>query len=206
VIVQGSPEWLAMRAGKITASRIADVMAKGKGGAESAMRAKYRAQTVAERLTGLPQEEGYESDAMRRGTEKEPFARMAYEAERGVLVDQVYFVAHPEFPRFGCSPDGLVGDDGGIEIKCPYMATHIRWVVAGEVPPEHIKQMMWSMAVTGREWWDFVSFDDRAPDDLRLFVRRLERDEKAIEEMLSAAKAFDVECEEMLAKLRETAA
>lgn len=203
MIVQGSPEWFALRAGKITASRIADVMANGKGSAESVTRAKYRAQIVAERITGVSQEDGYESDAMRRGTEQEPFARAAYEAEKSLMVDQVAFVVHPEIPNAGCSPDGLVGTDGGCEIKCPNTSTHIRWIIAGEVPAEHQKQMHWCMAVTGAQWWDFVSFDGRVPDeDLRLFVRRLPRDPKVIETMEAAVRKFDEECSGLVTVLR----
>ena len=202
MILQGTAEWLALRAGKITASRIADVMAKGKGTAESVTRAKYRAQLVAERLTGQSQEDSYENAAMRHGTEMEPFGRAAYEAAKGVLVDQVAFVQHPTMAGAGCSPDGLVGDDGGCEGKCPNTSTHIRWIIAGEIPPEHLKQMHWCMAVTGRAWWDFWSFDDRVPDDLQLFTRRLMRDEKTITEMESAARAFDAEVEGLLKTLR----
>jgi hypothetical protein len=200
-----------MRAGKVTASRIADVMANGKGAAESVTRAKYRAQIVAERLTGVSQEDGYESDAMRRGTEQEPFARAAYEAEKSLLVDQVAFVVHPEIPNAGCSPDGIVGDGsgqrsenaGGCEIKCPNTSTHIRWIIGGEVPAEHLKQMHWCMAVTGAAWWDFVSFDGRVPDeDLRLFVRRLNRDRATVEAMEAAVREFDAECSALVAILR----
>lgn len=200
---QQTPEWFAARAGKITASRIGDVMAKGKGNAESVTRAKYRAQIVAERLTGVSQEDGYETEAMRRGTEQEPFARAAYEADRAVLVDQVAFVVHPKIANAGCSPDGLIGADGGCEIKCPNTSTHIRWIIAGEVPAEHQKQMYWCMAVTGAKWWDFVSFDSRVPDDdLRLFVRRLPRAQYVIDDMEKAVREFDAECDSFLAKLR----
>ena len=203
MIEQGSAEWFAMRAGKITASRIADVMAKGKGTAESVTRAKYRAQVVAERLTGTSQEDGYESEAMRRGTEQEPFARAAYEAEKGVFVDQVAFVIHPAILNAGCSPDGRVGDEGGCEIKCPNTSTHIRWIIAGEVPAEHLKQMHWCMAVTGAQWWDFVSFDGRLPDeDLKLFVRRLPRDPNVIDAMEASVREFDAECSALVAILR----
>lgn len=202
-ILQGSEQWFAMRAGKITASRIGDVMAKGKGAAESVTRAKYRAQIVAERLTGTSQEDEWESDAMRRGIEQEPFARAAYEAERNLLVDQVAFVVHPEIENSGCSPDGLVGGDGGCEIKCPNTSTHVRWLIAGEVPAEHVKQMQWCMAVTGREWWDFVSFDGRVPEeDLRLFVRRLQRDRATVDSMTEAVREFDAECSALVAILR----
>lgn len=195
-----------MRAGKITASRIADVMAKGKGAAESVTRAKYRAQIVAERLTGISQEDGYETDAMRRGTEQEPFARAAYEAEKGLFVDQVAFVVHSAIPNAGCSPDGLVGSDGGCEIKCPNTSTHIRWIIGGEVPAEHLKQMHWCMAVTGAAWWDFVSFDGRVPDeDLRLFVRRLHRDKATVAAMEAAVSEFDAECSAIVAILRHEA-
>lgn len=203
MIEQGSPEWFAMRAGKITASRIADVMAKGRGTTESATRSKYRAQIITERLTGVSQEDDYETEPMRRGKEMEPFARAAYEAEHGFLVEQVAFVDHPSLYMAGCSPDGLVAEDGGCEIKCPNTTTHVRWLIAGEVPAEHQKQMHWCMAVTGRKWWDFVSYDNRLPDpDLFLFTRRLARDEKVIADMEAAAREFNEECERLLRVLR----
>lgn len=197
MIKQGSPEWFALRVGKITASRVRDAVAKP----GSAARENYKAQIVAERLTGLPQNDRNETEAMRRGTEKEPFARMAYEAATGSLVDQVGFIS---LGNFGCSPDGLVNGDGGIEIKCPNTATHIRWITAGEIPAEHRKQVLWSLAITGREWWDFVSYDDRVPDDLQLFVRRLmsKAEGEAIVSLMAAAKEFDSECEVALAALR----
>lgn len=196
---QGSAEWFAARAGKVTSSAIKHVLANGKGGADSKTREKYRAQIVTERLTGESQEDSYENDAMRHGTEMEPFARAAYEAEHECFVDQVAFIDHPTVGDAGCSPDGLVGEYGGVEIKCPNTTTHIRWFIAGEVPAEHVKQMQWCMAVTGRQWWDFVSYDNRLPDsDLFLFVKRLQRDDKAIQEMEKAVVAFNDECDKLL--------
>lgn len=185
---QGSAEWLAARAGKVTASRIADVLAKIKTG-EAAARRDYRAQLVAEILTGRPQEDGFQNAEMIWGTEQEPLARSAYELSRGVLVDMVGFVLHPTIERAGASPDGVV-DDGLVEIKCPKTATHIQYLLADEVPAKYEPQMAWQMACTGAAWVDFVSFDPRLPEKSQLFVKRLLRDQKRIAEMEAEAKVF----------------
>jgi putative phage-type endonuclease len=198
---QGSAEWLASRAGKVTASRISDVLAKIKSG-EAAARRDYRAQLVAEILTGKPQEDGFVNDAMKWGTENEPFARAAYEVDRGILVDQVGLVLHPEIDRAAASPDGLA-DIGLVEIKCPKTATHLEYLLAGEVPEKYRNQMLWQMACTERPWCDFVSFDPRLPQDLELFVVRLNRDDEAIKKMEAEVRKFLDEVDEVIEKLTQ---
>lgn len=200
-VVQGSEAWLAARAGLVTASRMGDVTAKGKGSAESVTRANYRAQIIAERLTGAPSEDVFQSAAMQHGKEQEPFARAAYEASRGVLIDQVGLVLHPTIQGSGSSPDGLVGSDGGIEIKCPLTKTHIEYIIRGCVPSSYVDQMLWNMACTGRAWWDFVSFDNRLPEHLSLFVCRLERNESAISELEAAVLKFNEEVSDYISRL-----
>ena len=196
---QGSPEWLQARAGKVTASRISDVLAKIKTG-EAAARRDYRCQLVAEILTGRPQEEGYINDEMRWGTEQEPFARGAYEAAYGVLVDKVGFVLHPTIARAGASPDGVCGE-GLLEVKCPKTATHLQYLLSGEVPTKYQPQMLWQMACAGSKWCDFVSYDPRLSDDLQLFKVRFPRDEGRIREMEAEVSIFLDEVDAMLAKL-----
>ena len=201
---QGTPEWLAARSGKVTASRIADLMATIKTG-EAASRRDYRAQIVAEILTGQSQERGYVNDEMRWGTEQEPFARSAYEIAQGVLVDQVGFVIHPRLERAGASPDGVVGE-GLVEIKCPKTATHLMYVVADIVPTQYKPQMLWQMACTDARWCDFVSFDPRLPEELQLFVARFPRDDGRIAEMEAEVVRFLAEVDETLEKLARVAA
>ena len=200
-VPQGSPEWLEARAGKVTASRIADVLAKVKTG-EAAGRRDYRAQMVAEIRTGRPQESGFMNDAMRWGTEQEPYARAAYECQAGVLVDQVGMVLHPSIERGAASPDGLVDPDGLVEIKCPNTATHLDYLLDGTVPAKYQPQMLWQMACTGRDWCDFVSFDPRLPEDLQLFVVRFQRDQARIDAMEAEVRAFLAEVEETVSRLR----
>lgn len=185
---QGSPEWLAHRCGRLTASRVADVLAKVKTG-ESASRRNLRTELVVERLTGK-KTEGFTSAAMEWGVETEPLARAAYEVATGNLVDQVAFVDHPSIEWFGCSPDGLVGDDGLIEIKCPNSATHLEYIEDDCPPKKYVIQMMAQMACTGRKWCDFVSFDPRLPDGLQLFIVRVNTDDKYIQMMEDEVKQF----------------
>lgn len=200
-IVQGSPEWFAERCGKATASRIADIVARTKSG-YSASRANYAAQLVAERLTGTVAE-SYTNAAMQWGTEKEPEARAAYEWETDATVVEVGFVAHPTIAMSGASPDGLVGDDGLVEIKAPNTATHIETLLGGTVPAKYVTQMQWQMACTGRRWCDFVSYDPRLPDEMRLFVQRVERDDARIAELEEEVSAFLAEVDETVRRLRE---
>ena len=179
---QGSEEWFAARLGKVTASRIVDVLAKIKSG-EAATRASYRAELVAERLTGKAQE-GFTTAQMRWGTESEPLARAAYEADTGLLVAEVGLIDHPEIAMAGASPDGMVSSSGLIECKCPDTKTHIETILSGSAPSKYIPQTQWQMACTGREWCDFVSFDPRMPIAQQIFIKRVERDEKYIKNTL----------------------
>ena len=200
MIEQGTNEWHLLRLGKVTASRITDVLSKGKSG-ESAGRKNYRMELVVQRLTGLPGE-SFTSAAMEHGVLTEPKARFAYEAEKQQFVEQVAFVDHPSIEWFGCSPDGLV-NDGLIEIKCGNSSTAVEYLMDAKPPTKYIPQMQCQMAVTGRQWCDFVSFDPRLPDDLQLFVVRLERDEDYIKAMEVEVQKFLSEVEEMFTKLKE---
>lgn len=200
---QGTPEWRAARAGRVTGSRAADFLAKGKGGAESAGRRNLRATLVTEILTGLPEEEGYVSDDMKRGSALEPMARMAYEERTGNLVRQTGFLSVNGM-RVGCSLDGDVDEFEGItEFKCPKTATHIAYLIGGVVPSEHVSQITHGLLVSGAKWCDFVSYDDRLPKPLRLFVVRVMRDEAAIAAYRAELDKFLVEVEALLIRLEE---
>jgi putative phage-type endonuclease len=185
--LQRTDAWMQQRLGKVTASRVADVLAKIKSG-ESASRKNYKMELVVQRLTGK-QGESFTNAAMEWGTEQEPFARMAYEAHTGTFVKEEGFVDHPTIEGFGCSPDGIVGE-GLIEIKCPNTANHIETVLENKVPSKYIPQMQCQMACTGAKWCDFVSFDPRVPEDLQLFVVRVERDQEYIDAMEVEVKQF----------------
>ena len=195
---QGSPEWLAARAGKVTASMISNVLAKP----ETAAYRDYQAQIVAELLTGKPQGSDFTNAAMEFGTENEPFARSAYEVSTGFTVDEVGLVLHPTIDRAGASPDGLVGSDGLVEIKCPKVATHLAYICAGVVPTKYKNQMLFQMICAERAWCDFVSFRPDLPEHLQLFVIRFQRDEAEINKLTTAVKTFLVQVDEMLKKLK----
>lgn len=199
-LTQGSPEWLKARLGRATASRIADAIAKTKTG-WGASRANYAAQLVAERLTGEAQE-SYTNAAMKWGTEMEPEARAAYEFRTNVDVVQVGFVSHPTILMAGASPDGLVAADGGLEIKCPNTATHIDTLLGQSVPGKYVTQIQWQMACTGRQWTDFVSYDPRMPESMRVFVRRLARDSAAIANLEHLVRDFLAEVDSTVTELR----
>lgn len=198
---QGSKEWLLARCGKVTASRVADIIAKTKSG-YSASRGNYMAELVCERLTGVPTD-SYKSAAMEWGTAQEPHARAAYEAVGGVLVQEVGFVPHPSIPDAGASPDGLVGVEGLIEIKCPYTATHIETLLSGKVPDRYNTQMQWQMACTNSKWCDYVSYDPRMPENMRLFLSRVFRDDLAIHPMEAEVTAFLQELTDKVASLKQ---
>lgn len=170
--IQGTPEWHAARAGRVTASRISDLSAKTKTG-WGASRANYMAELVAERLTGKVAE-GFSNAAMMWGTEKEPEARSAYAFITSQEITPIGFVIHPTIEMSGASPDGLVGDDGLVELKCPNTATHIETLLSETIPEKYLKQMYWQMACTGRNWCDFVSYDPRLPARMQLFIQRVE--------------------------------
>ena len=185
---QRSEEWFAARLGKVTASRLSDVLATIKTG-EAAARANYRIELVAERLTGKSTP-GFTSAAMQWGVECEPMARSAYETETGLIVTEVGFVDHPTIAMAGASPDGLVGDDGLIEIKCPETKTHIETLTSKKAPSKYIPQMQWQMACTGRQWVDFVSFDPRLPEHLMLEIITVDRDQLLIDQYSEAVSIF----------------
>ena len=198
-IVQGSVEWKQLRLGRVTASRVSDIVAKTKSG-YSASRANYAAQLIAERLTGTPAE-SFTNAAMQHGTETEPEARDAYCFYQGVTVEQVAFVPHQKIDQAGCSPDGLVCDDGLVEIKCPQTATHLETLLGQAVPAKYETQMQFQMACTGRQWCDFVSYDPRMPENMRLFVKRVPRDDKRIAELEAEIASFLLELAVKLSQL-----
>jgi putative phage-type endonuclease len=198
---QGSDQWFAARIGKVTASRVADVIAKTKTGF-STSRDNYMAQLVCERLTGQ-KGESFTNAAMQWGTETEPLARLSYEVAQNVLVDEVGFVPHPSIIMAGASPDGLVGDDGLLEIKCPNTATHIETLLSQTVPGKYNTQMQFQMACTNRSWCDFVSFDNRLPSELQLFVKRVPRDNMYIRLMEEEIVKFLNELDIKIAQLME---
>lgn len=162
--------WFDARLGHLTASRLNDALDTLAKGGEGAKRKQYRLELISERLTGL-QTDFFENAAMKWGTETEPYARSAYEAETGVIVEEVGFIKHPSIEWAGASPDGFV-QDGLIEIKCPTSTTHIQYLIADDVPEQYKNQMMWQMICTNRTWCDFVSYDPRMPEELRLFIKR----------------------------------
>lgn len=185
---QGTPEWHACRRGKVTASRVADVIAKTKSG-YSTSRANYEAELLCERLTGETQP-FFSNAAMLWGTEKEPEARAAYSFRNDADVAEIAFVDHPNIAMAGASPDGLVGDDGLLEIKCPNTATHLDTLSSGKPAGKYVTQMQWQMACTGRQWCDFASYDPRLPEAMRLFVCRVPRDDALIAEMEAEVRTF----------------
>lgn len=198
---QRSTEWFNARLGKVTASRVADVIAKTKTG-YSTSRENYMAQLVCERMTGT-QGESYSNAAMQWGTDQEPLARAAYEAAKDVLVDEVGFITHPTIIAAGASPDGLVGDDGLIEIKCPNTATHIDTLLSDKVPSKYNTQMQWQLACTGRKWCDFVSFDPRMPEGLQLFIQRVDFDAEYVKMLEAEITEFLGELETKIERLNE---
>lgn len=202
-VEQGSNEWKAIRCGKATASRIPDVVAKTKSG-WGASRANYMAELIVERLTGIPAD-SYMNASMQWGTEKEPEGRMEYQLATGFDVQQVGFVPHPTIAMSGCSPDGLIGDDGGVEIKCPNSATHIETLLGRPpcVPDKYEKQIQFNMACTERQWWDFVSYDPRLPERMRLFIKRVHRDNAQIQYLETSTIGFLIELHKKIVELDE---
>lgn len=199
-LIQGSPEWLQARLGHVTASRFKDVLAKVKNG-EAASRRNYRVELAVQRLTGQIAE-SYTNGAMQWGTQTEPDARDAYAFATDSQVEQCGFLHHPDLEWVGCSVDGLVGEDGGIEIKCPFQsAVHVDTLLGG-VPSEHVPQIQGAMWVTGCKWWDFVSFDPRMPTNCQLFIKRVYRDETYIADLAGAVAQFLDELNDLTEKLR----
>jgi putative phage-type endonuclease len=201
-MIQGSEEWKAARCGKITASRIADLMAQTKSG-YGASRKNYLADLLVERLTGQPVE-GYSNAAMQWGVDHEAEARTVYEFQTGNKVEEVGFIEHGNLPYTGASPDGLVDANGMVEIKCPNTATHIETLLSGEIPERYYKQMQWQMECCGRLWCDYVSYDPRMQDsDLVLFIKRVPRDQAFIDEVIIEVMKAETELQDMIAQIRQ---
>lgn len=196
---QGSQEWIAARLGKVTASRVADVIAKTKTG-WGASRANYMAELIAERMTGTPGDQ-YVNAAMKWGIETEAEARAAYAFYVDVDVAEVGFIEHPTIKMTGASPDGQVGADGLVEFKCPNTATHIDTLLGEPIAAKYIAQMQWQMACTARKWCDWVSYDPRLPGSMRLYVQRVSRDDAMIAELEKSIPAFLTEVDQKVAEL-----
>lgn len=197
---QRTDSWTQDRLGKVTASRIADVMARTKTG-YGAGRANYHAQLVAERLTGTPGD-SFTNAAMQWGIDTEAQARAMYSLETGSQAEETGFWPHPGIAMSGASPDGLVGSVGLVEIKCPNTATHIATLRGDSIDRKYILQMQWQMACAGREWCDFASFDPRLPDEMQLYVQRIERDDELLKEIEGEVIKFLAEVDEAVGELR----
>ena len=198
---QRSEEWFRARAGKVTASRVADVIAKTKSG-YSTSRDNYMAELICQRLTGNLGD-SYQNAAMVWGTNTEPLARAAYVSAKGVGVEEVGFVPHPTLEDAGASPDGLVGHEGLLEIKCPLTSTHMNIMLEQEIPTKYHVQMQWQMACTGRLFCDFVSFDPRMPENLQLYIHTVDRDNRMIANLEAEVAKFLSEMENKIAKLNK---
>jgi putative phage-type endonuclease len=201
---QGSPEWLQARVGLVTASRVADIIAKTKSG-PSTSRQNYLGELVAERLTGASAESAYMNDDMRRGVELEPHARFAYEVLTGRVVSECGLVLHDTL-KAGASPDGLVDADGLVEIKCPRTHIHIDYLEVGKPPTKYQPQMAWQCICTGRAWVDFVSYDPRMPERLQLFVVRFTPELGYLRELEAEVSAFIAEVDAKVEALSRIAA
>lgn len=203
--LQRTDAWFADRAGKFTGSRFVDVMARAKKDGKP-LKAFYDVieQVVVERIYGQPVE-GAEGAALRWGQDVEPFARAAYELETGLVVVESAFITHGQFEFAGCSPDGLVGDDGGLEMKCPKNpAIHLKRFSDG-MEEEHLPQVQGCMWVTGRQWWDFVSYDPRAPEHLRIYIQRIPRDDAYIANLQSSVIEAESKAIELIGSINEAA-
>lgn len=198
---QRTEGWMLQRMGKVTASRVADVMATTKTG-YGASRKNYMMELLCQRLTGR-QEDSYQNAAMIRGTELEPVARAAYEIDTGLWVEETGLVDHPEVINFAASPDGLVGDDGLLEIKCPNTAQHVEFLRTGKIDERYQWQMIAQMACTNRNWCDFVSYDDRLPEELQYRRKRFELDSTMHDKMIQEIVKFLTELDLLEKELNE---
>lgn len=204
---QGSQEWLAERAGKITASRFADAIAiNSRTGKPTEARNRYMRELAFELTAGQPKP-SIDSQSLTWGKEVEAYAREAYELATGDIVREAGFALHPAYPFIGASPDGLIGEDGGYESKCPKdPQVHILTMLEG-MPEEHIAQVQGGMMVTGRKWWSFVSYDPRQSEPFRLYIQRIPRDDAYINNvLLPGLLQFWAELQQMIETLRRKAA
>ena len=201
-LIQGTPEWLAARAGSLGASSIADALAKTKTG-WGASRANLHSRIVTERLTGKPVET-FVNSAMQRGTELEPQARAMYSLETGHDVSEVGIILHPSIKHSHCSPDGLIAGEGMVEIKCCGGPRHIELLSGGKPEDRYIKQCLWQLACTGRDWVDLAYFNPDFPAEMQLHVRRVDRDADLIAELESEVSAFLAEVAATVEQLTTT--
>jgi putative phage-type endonuclease len=199
---QGSEEWKQARCGRVTASRVHDIVAVTRSGGFTAGRKNYLADLVIERLTGAPAP-SYQSAAMEYGIATEPEARFAYALDQGVEIEEVGFIPHPTIAMAGCSPDGLVGDRGLIEIKCPNTATMIEVLLGGKVDPAYASQAMFQMACTGRQWCDLVTYDKRLPPGMQMHIFRVMRDDNAIAKLEQDVTQFLIDLDATVDLLRK---
>lgn len=199
MIEQRTDAWLSERSGKVTASMIYAVMMKP----TTAGYRDYQAQLIAERLTGVPQGGDFTNAAMQHGIDTEPQARAMYELESGNDVTEIGFVSHPSLEWAGASPDGLIRDDGLVEIKCPKTATHLATLSGAPIDRKYLLQMHWQMICCERDWCDFVSFDPRLPVEMQMHIQRVERDVTLTSEITEAAERFLAETAETVAALSE---
>jgi putative phage-type endonuclease len=204
-IEQGSPEWMALRIGKIGGSRVADVLTEGRSGAESLTRRKYKNELIRERLTGKKLDT-YKTPAMQRGIDLEPMARAWYEVKYNTFVDQVAIVLHPSINGGQCSPDGIVeATNSLIEIKIPNPENHLDNILtSGKQLEQYYDQVQWQLAcMPEKEFCDLVSYDPDMPDHLKGFVKRIYRDDEYINNMQNAVIAFLSEIETIVNNLKE---
>lgn len=197
---QRTDDWFAARLGKITASRIADILQVA-GKPETAKRRNYRTELICERLTGV-RSESYTNEAMQRGIDLEPVARSVFEMYKLVTVVEVGFIDHPSIPMAGASPDGLIGDDAIIEIKCPQPNTHVETLMDGKVPTKYIPQIQWQLACTGRKVCYFTSYCPEMGNNLELAVFTVPRDDTYIKMLETEVERFNNEIETYLEQLK----
>jgi putative phage-type endonuclease len=200
-MLQRSPEWYAARLGRVGASRIGDLMAQTRSG-YGASRGNLMAELIVERLTGTPYN-GYTNAAMQWGIDNEAGAKEAYAFVTDVEIEEVGFLDHPRIAMAGASPDGLIGTEGLCEVKCPNSATHIETLLTGTIDVKYRLQMQFQLAVTGREWCDFCSYDPRMPPAMQLWIRRVGRDDKTIADIEREVREFLSELAAKVDRLRQ---
>lgn len=199
-LIQGSEEWKQFRCGKITSSRFRDVMSKGKGSEPSRTRLSYLYEIAAEIITGKVAD-NYISPAMEHGTLCEPLARIEYEEREALPVQQVGIIEHPKYNNITSSPDGFIGENGLLEIKCPKTSTQIQYVLDGVFPSEYQAQVQGQLWICEREWCDFVSFDPRIEGPSQYFKIRVNRDEEYIEKLKNGVDLFITDLNKILERL-----
>jgi len=201
-LIQGSDEWFASRVGKITASRLGDIMRTTKWG-ESTYKAKVRLELAIERITGKSASSVVSNQAMRDGVEREPDARKLFEAITGKEVAEVGSFDHPTIVNTAASPDGLIrGENAVLEIKCPTHATHAKNLMSDKMPKNYVYQVQWQIACTESDYGWFCSYHPDFPKDLRLKYVKVERDDEVIKSLETEVRAFDISIEDLIIKIQ----